>query len=143
MVAAAAACLAGSALAGCGPTTCASAAGRSSSPGIWVDYSKVADAHPHQRLTATACVLGTCATHRLSHQYATDMYAGIQPHLTGSPIVLRVRITDADGEVAFRGSTTVRPQWEKPYAPGCGTAGWAAEAKATGDHTLRPVRLPR
>lgn len=113
------------------------------SPGIWVDYSHVADAYPHQRLTATACVVGKCTTHRLSHQYATDMYAGIQPHLTGTPVLLRVRISDTTGQVVFRGRTTVHPQWEKPYVPGCGMAGWAAEARATGSHTLRPIRLPR
>lgn len=144
LVALAIGCLVG--LAGCSHSTVCSGVG-TPPPGIWVVYRQVVHDHPHRRLIATACVLGSCATHRIAGRYAAGMYSGSDrweeraSGLGGHPVLLRFRITDADGRMVFRGRTMVTPQLDQPNGPGCGPAVWIGEASATGRHALRPVRL--
>lgn len=105
-------------------------------PGIDIWYGDVVRAHPHQRLTAQACVLGSCTTHALTRRYKENMIAGGDVVKDGTPVVVRLRITDATGRTVFSGRNKVSPRKDQPNGPGCGPITWGAVVKATGQHAL-------
>lgn len=58
-----------------------------------------------------------------------------------SPVLVRLRITDAAGRTVFRGHTAVTPRKFQPNGAGCPPSVWIAGVTATGSHTLTPTKV--